>query len=105
MRNERNNPDVGEGRERAEALAIQALGFVAADPALLPRFLAITGIEAGEIRRAAGEPGFLAGVLRFLTDHEPTLDAFRAASGVKPEEVGRAMRALPGGDDRYEAST
>ncbi|MEQ9178864.1 MAG: DUF3572 domain-containing protein, partial [Nitratireductor sp.] len=62
--------------QTAEALAIQALGFVAADPVLLPRFLALTGIEASEIRRAAAEPGFLAGVLNFLLAHEPTLTAF-----------------------------
>ena len=53
-------------RENAEALAIRALGFVAADPELLPRFLAISGIEAQSIRQAAREPGFLAGVLQFI---------------------------------------
>jgi hypothetical protein len=63
-------------RENAEALAIQALGFVAADPELLPRFLAITGIEAQAIRQAAREPGFLAGVLQFIVAHEPTLLGF-----------------------------
>ncbi len=51
------------GREAAEALAIQTLGFIASDPALLPRFLAITGIDAGQIRAAAMQPGFLAGVI------------------------------------------
>ena len=38
--------DQAIGREDAEAIAISALGFIAADPELLPRFLAITGIEA-----------------------------------------------------------
>ncbi|KAB2863677.1 MAG: DUF3572 domain-containing protein [Bauldia sp.] len=92
-------------REAAEGLAIAALGFVASDPVLLPRFLAITGIEAGQIRQAAREPGFLAGVLQFLMAHEPTLSAFCEAGGSRPAEVAAALRALPFGDDRFEAST
>lgn len=93
------------GRADAEQLAIAALGYVAADPTLLPRFLALTGIEANQIRQAAMEPGFLAGVLQFIMAHEPTLTAFCETSGTKPERVGAALRALPFGDDRIEAST
>ncbi len=91
--------------EEAEAVAIRALGFVAADPELLPRFLAITGIDAGAIREAAREPGFLAGVLHFILAHEPTLLRFAEETQTEPAAVGRALRALPAGDDRYEAST
>ncbi len=91
--------------ESAEQMAVAALGFVAADPVLLPRFLAISGIDAGRIRQAAREPGFLAGVLQFLMAHEPTLAAFCEASGNPPARVAAALRALPFGDDRFEAST
>lgn len=86
-------------------MAIAALGFVAGDDRLLPRFLAISGIEASQIRAAAAEPGFLAGVLGFILAHEPTLMAFCEARGIRPETVGAAQQALPGGDSRYEAST
>jgi hypothetical protein len=92
-------------REDAETIAISALGFIASDPELLPRFLAISGIEASSIRRAAGEPGFLAGVLQFIVAHEPTLLRFAEASGTPPGAVLSAQRALPQGDDSYEAST
>jgi hypothetical protein len=92
-------------RENAEALAIQALGFVAADPDLLPRFLAITGIEAGSIRQAAREPGFLAGVLQFILAHEPTLLRFSEESGIPPQNVSSALRALPFGNDQHDRST
>ncbi len=92
-------------RETAESLAISALGFIAADERLLPRFLAITGIEAGQIRQVAREPGFMAGVLEFLLAHEPTLLAFCEATGAKPEAVLAARDALPLGDQRYERST
>ena len=89
----------------AEQTAIAALGFIAGDPVLLPRFLAITGIEAADIRLAAREPGFLAGVLQFLMAHEPTLAAFCEASGEEPPRIAAALAALPFGDDRFEAST
>lgn len=92
-------------REEAEAVAIAALGFVAADPELLPRFLALTGIEISSIRKAAGEPGFLAGVLQFIAAHEPTLLRFAEETGTPPDAVLKAQRALPQGDDGYEAST
>ncbi len=88
-------------RDEAEAVAVAALAFVAADADLLPRFLALSGIEAAEIRRAAQEPGFLAGVLQFVAAHEPTLLAFSEATGTPPEAVGRAMRALPLGGDEH----
>jgi hypothetical protein len=92
-------------REQAEAVAIRALGFVAADPELLPRFLALTGIEASAVRRAAAEPGFLAGVLQFVLAHEPTLMRFCDETGTPPAEVGQALKALPQGDDSYDRST
>jgi len=91
-------------REEAETIAVKALGFVAADPELLPRFLAITGIEASAIRRAAAEPGFLAGVLQFILAHEPTLLRFAEETGTPPASVGKALRALPLGGDDHEHS-
>ena len=93
---------VTPSREDAEAVAIAALGFVAADAELLPRFLAITGIEAAAIREAAREPGFLAGVLQFILAHEPTLLRFAEETGTPPAFVGKALRALPTGNDNHE---
>jgi hypothetical protein len=96
--------DDRQKREHAEALAIRALGFVASDPELLPRFLAISGIEAQSIREAAREPGFLAGVLQFIVAHEPTLLGFCEESGIPPQQVAAALRALPFGDDSHDRS-
>ncbi|WP_163269788.1 DUF3572 domain-containing protein [Chelativorans alearense] len=89
-------------QEQAEAIAIQALSFIASDSELLPRFLALTGIEAGQIRQAANEPGFLAGVLQFVLAHEPTLLAFSEQSGVPPQDVAAAHRQLPLGDGDWD---
>ena len=89
--------------EEAQAVAVKALTFIASDPQLLPRFLALTGIEPGEIRQAAREPGFLAGVLQFVLAHEPTLMAFSEASSIPPQDVGAAHKALPFGEEGWDS--
>src|SRR5205085_2927407 len=60
-------------REAAESLAVQALTDLAEGPERLGRFLALSGLGPDEIRIAAGEPGFLAGVLEYLSSEEPLL--------------------------------
>jgi hypothetical protein len=77
-------------------LAIQALSFIAAEPERLGRFLAISGIGPADIRAAAREPGFLAGVLDFVVADERLLRAFAEDSSVAPREVGAALIALGG---------
>lgn len=98
------NPAGAKKTGEAQALAVEALGFIAADPQLLPRFLALTGIEPAAIRLAAREPGFLAGVLHFILAHEPTLLAFADSAEIRPAAVGDALRALPQGDERHDRS-
>jgi hypothetical protein len=80
--------------DEAESLAIEALGFLAGDPELLSRFLALTGIEVDSLRSAAAQPGFLGGVLAFIAGHEKTLTDFAAAAGRTPETIAAAHRAL-----------
>ncbi len=86
-----------EGRQdAARELAIVALGYIASDPEQLSRFLALTGIDPGAIRAAAEEPGFLAGVLAYISGNERTLVAFAAHAGVGPEEIEKARQILAG---------
>jgi len=92
------NKAPGRSQEAAESLAIQALNFLATEPARLERFLALSGLEAQSIRAAAAEPGFLAGVLAHLGEDERLLLAFAAEAAVTPAEVDRARRVLAGGD-------
>ena len=92
------NKASGRSREAAESLAIQALNFLATEPARLARFLAVSGLEAQSIRTAAAESGFLAGVLAYLGEDEHVLLAFAAEAGVTPAEVDRARRLLVSGD-------
>ena len=90
-------------REDAESVAITALGHIAADPQLLGRFLAATGIEASTLRAAASEPGFLSAVTGFLMGNEPALLAFTANEGLRPEAIARAHTLLtsPGAMDGH----
>jgi Protein of unknown function (DUF3572) len=94
-------PGRGNGEARAEAaasLAVVALGYLAGDAEHLDRFLALTGISPDQIRKAAAEPGFLAGVLDYVSGNEALLRAVAAHAGVVPEEIDRARQALSGGD-------
>ena len=43
-------------REAAEKLAVEALSFLASDPERIGRFLALSGLGPGDLRRIAGEP-------------------------------------------------
>jgi hypothetical protein len=83
-------------RESAETLGIQALAFIAEDDDRLSQFLGLTGIEAGDIRSAAREPGFLAGVLEHMLGNESLLVAFADSAGIDPAEIARARAALGG---------
>ena len=83
-------------RGDAEAVAIQALSFMASEPERLGRFLAVTGIGPESIRAAAATPGFLAGILDYLIANEALLLDFAAERGFDPASVVRARDALPG---------
>lgn len=58
------------------------------------RFLDATGLDPGSIRHAAGEPGFLGGVLDHLVADEETLLACAADLDLAPEAVTGAWAAL-----------
>ncbi|PZM16822.1 DUF3572 domain-containing protein [Rhizobium tubonense] len=70
--------------------AVAVLAWLANEPDMFGRFLALTGIEPAQVRGAVNDPGFLAGMLDFLMNHEPTLMAFCEASGTPPEAVAAA---------------
>ena len=82
-----------------EATAIAALGFIAADPERLARFLDMTGLGPATLRRAAAEPGFHAQVLAHILSDEGLLLAFAANAGLAPQTVAGAHERLirPGG--------
>jgi hypothetical protein len=83
-------------QEQAERLAIQALTFIAGDGERLGRFLAVTGIGPAEIRSAAREPGFLAGVLEYLASDDRLIATFASEAGIDPADVDRGRATLAG---------
>lgn len=91
-------PDAAARQEAARDVAVAALQFIAGAPAELQRFLALTGIEAGAVRAAAAELGFLEGVLAYIAGNERTLLAFTAGAGLAPEAVETARLTLAAAD-------
>lgn len=77
------NPD-----DRA-ALALSALAWTLSDDARASRFLALTGIEAADLRDRIGDPSVHDAVFAFLEAHQPDLLACADALGVKPEQLAR----------------
>jgi hypothetical protein len=82
--------------EDAEALALRALGFLAAEPERLEPFLAATGLGPATLRAAAQEPGFLAAVLDHLAGNDSLLLEFAGNLSLNPEIVAQARDALAG---------
>lgn len=83
-------------REAAEALALQALSFLARDPQRIGGFLASSGLDADQLRLAVQEPGFFAAVLGHLMSDEPMLLMFAEDAGVEPRAIPAAHRMLSG---------
>ena len=85
-----------ENTEEAEVIALHALGFIAADPQRLQRFLDLSGLNLQAIRVAAADTAFLGGILDHLLADQTLLLIFAAEHGLKPERVAVLRRKLPG---------
>lgn len=82
-------------RERAEAIAAEALVFIAEEPERLGRFIALAGLSPDELRKQVQAPAFLGGVLDFLLGEEALVLAFAERLNVPPKTPGQARRLLP----------
>jgi len=103
MKDRRQSAGFQERRAAAEALAIAALDFIAAEPERLGRFLAMSGLGPQSIRAAAREPQFLLGVLDHVAADEPLLIAFAAKNSIPPSAVMQARDIIAG--RRWERDT
>ncbi|HLO21599.1 MAG TPA: DUF3572 family protein [Sphingomicrobium sp.] len=77
-----------------QVIALAALAATLGDPRRAQRFIDLTGIGTGELRRRAGDPSLLAALVRFLEAHEPDLLAVSEELGVSPEVLVEARREL-----------
>jgi hypothetical protein len=84
------------GAEAAAAMAVEALGWLAADEERLERFLALSGLGPQNLRQAAAEPRFLTAILDYLASNETLLLDFARENGHSPEEVAKAHTILRG---------
>ena len=80
--------------ERAEILALEALGWLAAQPDALDRFQAASGVSGAELREAAGTPELAVALFDFLLANEPFLLAFCEISGSDAPSLHRARHLL-----------
>ncbi|HJQ15376.1 MAG TPA: DUF3572 domain-containing protein [Allosphingosinicella sp.] len=76
-----------ETNERADALALSALGWILGDQKRADRLLALTGLSPADLRDGLSDPALLAAVLGFLEAHEPDLLACAEALGVDPDRL------------------
>jgi hypothetical protein len=96
--------DRSDVRQAAEIVGIQALSFLAGEPARLGRFLAETGLGPENLRAAAKSPDFLLAVIDFLLKDAAMVEEFAAASELPLETITAARIALGGSDwERSEA--
>ena len=84
--------------DAAETLALQALGWLAAQPERAGAFLGMAGAAPDELRARASDPEFLGFVLDFLLSDEEALLEFCTDQAIQPDRPMRARAALPGGD-------
>lgn len=82
--------------EEAEIVAINAIGFLAADAERLQRFLDLSGLDVAAIRAGAASPAFLGGILDHLLGDESLLLVFAEDQQLRPERIAELRRKLPG---------
>jgi hypothetical protein len=84
--------------EVAQTIALQALGWIAANDEVFPLFLAATGANLGDLKMRATDPDFLGAVLDFVMQDDQWVIAFCEAAGHAYTLPQTARAALPGGE-------
>ena len=93
-------PPDRDNRAKADGeVALLALGYLAGDEERLMRFLALTGLDRGDVADLLGDRGFHLAILDHLAGDETMLLDFTRENGVPPETVGVARRALGSGEE------
>lgn len=77
-----------------DVAALLALGWVLSDESRADRLLALTGLDAEQLRHGVDSPEILRSVLDFLANHEPDLIACAQALDTTPEALAAIARDL-----------
>jgi hypothetical protein len=78
----------------AQALALNALGWILGDEDRAERFLSLTGLTPDTLRASLGQPSLLRAVVDHVCAHEPDLVAAADALGVEPQQLAAARGGL-----------
>lgn len=84
----------GNGAADPALTALQALVWILGDQPRAERLLALTGLDADQLRARADTPEILAAAIDFLLDYEPDLLACAEALGLSPDELARTGERL-----------
>ena len=82
--------------EKAEILALEALGWLAAEPDAIGRLMDQSGTDAQSLRQSAGTPEMATAILDFLLGDEALLLRFCDHADIAPKELHLARHRLGG---------
>ncbi len=84
-------------RRDPDVLLLEALAWICAEDGRAERLLALTGMDAGELRSRATDPAVLGAVGDHLLGNEPDLVACARDLVCDPADLAAAARAVAGG--------
>jgi hypothetical protein len=84
-------------QDAAQVMALETLGWLAAQDELFPAFLNATGASLADVKHQAADPEFLGAVLEFLLMDDAWVIAFCDQHGHPYTAPQAARAALPGG--------
>lgn len=85
-------------QHRAEAQALEILGWLVGQEDLLPVFLGSSGLGEDDLRTRLGEPELLLGVLDFVMMDDAWVRRVCDAHGLQYDSLMQIRGALPGGE-------
>ena len=80
--------------ETAQAIALEALAFLAEDRLRLQRFLDLTGLSVSDLRSDIAAPALNCAVLEHLAADESLLLVFTASRAIAPQSIAPAIALL-----------
>jgi hypothetical protein len=84
--------------DRAEEIALLALGWLAGNDDLMPVFLGASGASSEDLRNGANDPAYLGSVLDFILMDDAWVVACCDALSLPYETLMQARQKLPGGE-------
>ena len=82
-------------QEEAETLALEILGFIAADDYLMRGLLAQSGLTQQDFMQSVSNPAFLAMILDYFMSNDKAAGNFLEEKNYSPNIIQNARRALP----------